>query len=285
MHRYHSLFATLHAGTPTGLESLRSVPAEVIVDLTAKQSGGTLAAFFVTDDTDCEEGFFPKGTDWVTNQPFCKRFMVGDCDTEGIVLAPLLALMPCADIVKLLSSPPTLPTPYLSHRGLASSDLASFDHQKPASMKALIDLVTDVVFQGPTEAVIAAAPRHSTFVYRFDRPNSWPGNPFTGMAHHTIDLLYLAAVPVRFPTSEAEKDRDLSQLMMKHWTDFAVGKEPWRATGTERWEMLYDKAGDAREVRGEVVETRNSKMLGDVLGKNADKATRINVALSSGTVL
>lgn len=284
-HRYRSLFAALHTDARPDLESLRALPAEAIVRLTAKQYGGTLAAFFITDDTDCEDSFFPKSTDWVTTRAFCKRLMIGDCAAEGIIMSPIMAQIPPADIVRLLSSPPTLPSTFLAQFGLSISDLINFDHHKQAGMKALTDLQDEIAFHGPIEAVITAAPARSTYVYRFDRPNSWSGGPFTGIAHHTIDLLYLAGVPLRYPTAEAEKDRKLSELMMKHWTDFAVGKEPWRGTGTERWEMLFESNGNTREVRRDPGETRNLKLVGSEVFENADKMLRVNTALSSGTVL
>lgn len=282
--RYNSLFSLLDTDTTKDLYALRSLPAESIVNLTSKQSGGALAAFFITDDTDCQYGFFPPDTDWVTIRPFCKRFMIGDCATEAVVLAPLIAQMPLADIRKLLLGSSKLLSAYLAQFGLSKSQLATFDHHTPAGMKALIDLMTDVGFHGPTQAVIAGSHPDSTFVYRFDRPNSWPASPFAGTAHHTIELLYLASVPLTFPTSEAEIDRKLSKLLMKQWVDFAVGKQPWRPYGDEHWEMIYDVTGNAVSIRKEALQSSGRRMVRGGFGEHTDEISRIKVAFSSGAV-
>jgi carboxylesterase type B len=284
-HRYRSLFATLDKSLSQSVESLRTVPVEAIVELTAKQSGGALAAFFVTDDTDCEDSFFPKSTDWVTPYAFCKRLMIGDCAAESMILGPIMGQIPSKDIVRLLTSSRALPSTFLPQFGLSSSDLGDFDHHTQVGMKALTDFQNEITFHGPIEAVIAAAPGISTYVYRFDRENAWPGSLLAGIAHHTIELLYLAGVPLECPTAEAEKDRELSQLLMKHWTDFATRKEPWRGAGKERWEMLYERNGDAREVKRNPGETRNLKLVGEELSENADTMLRISVGLSGGTIL
>lgn len=284
-HRYRSLFELLPPDGAQSLESLRAVQAEKLVELTFKQYGHALGGCFITDDTDCEDGFFPKNTDWITVQPFCKRLMIGDCATEGMIMAPVMALLPPADAIKVLSSTPTLPSSVLSQFGLSSSKLDKLNHHDQAGMKLLTDLQNELAFHGQIEAVIAAAPADSTYIYRLDRPNSWPGGPFAGIAHHTIDLLYLGGVPLRFPTAEAGKDRKISEAMLTHWTDFAAGKAPWRSAGTERWEMLYGSGGEIGEVKRAPGEARGLKMVGKAYFENADAVHHINTALSSGFVL
>lgn len=284
-HRYRSLFSTLDESSSHGFESLRTVTAEAIVELTAKQSGGGLAALFITDDTNCEDSFFPKSTDWLTPRTFCKRLVIGDCAAEGMILGPIMGKIPTQDIVRLLTNSRAIPSTSLAQFGLSSSDLKDFDRHTQGGMKALTDLQNEIAFQGPIEAVIATTPSNSIFVYRCDRPNTWSGGPLAALAHRTIELLYLAGMPLKYPTAEAEKDRELSQLLMKHWTDFALGKEPWRGAGKERWEMLYEGTGDAREVRRDPGETRNLKLVEEGLFGTADKLARISVALTGGVII
>jgi carboxylesterase type B len=67
------------------------------------------------------------------------------------------------------------------------------------------------------------------YSYHFDR-----GNPFQcpvhGIAHHALDLAYTSG---NFEQGFSDpKDKKLSDTLMKHWIEFANGKEPWASVAT-----------------------------------------------------
>jgi len=280
---YSSLATTLGFPANSDPEALRALPATALIGAMAQLAGPTLPVSFITDDTDYEDGFYPKDTDWATPQPFCKRLIIGDCQVEGIIIAKNLGEIPEADVEILLSDPDSLDPTYLAKFGLG--DLVKGQTIPVPLVHRLVGLATELTFFGPTQEVIEKADSATTYVYRLDRPNGWGPGPFAGVAHHTIDLLYLAGVPKKFPTSDADKDAKLSDAMVGQWVDFVVGKEPWRAAGKENWELVYGADGDVKETRRDEVTSRDFANIGKAIGGNAGKALKINAALSSGKVL
>ncbi len=150
---------------------------------------------------------------------------------------------------------------------------------------ALIDFQTDLAFKGPIEFVKAAANPDSLFIYRFERENKWGPGPFSGHAHHTIDLLYLAGVPLHFPTSEAEVDVEIAMKMIDAWVDFGNGGQPWTSYSQNQSELIIGRDGsfniDTDCVKSEKSNLSNMKK---EISANPAAVVRLNAVLSNGAV-
>ncbi|KAL5346203.1 hypothetical protein ACLOAV_008469 [Pseudogymnoascus australis] len=281
---YNSFSAQLGKTPPASPETLRKIPARDLVNAAVYLAGGNLPIGIITDDSALPEGFFPSNTDFVTPSSWLQRFMIGDCAVEGVIVAPNMLHIPTSEMATFLSGPDAPPKSHLAKFGLADLDTATVDELNPPLIHRLVGLLTELAFFGPSEEVIAASPPASTYVYRFDRPNGWGPGPFGEVAHHTIDLLYIAGVPKTHPTSNAQKDIEVSEKMIRQWIDFVVGKEPWEATGNEGVQLLFGEDGSMKEVGREMVRSRDFENVGGVTGENAWIALRTNIAFCTGVI-
>ncbi|KAJ0019855.1 hypothetical protein NQD34_007424 [Periophthalmus magnuspinnatus] len=96
--------------------------------------------------------------------------------------------------------------------------------------KTVADIETDFLFLVPTQTALKLHAKHSsgarTYSYLFNMKTRIPGFPAWVEAEHAEDLQYLFGKPFSFALAYFPRHRDLSNYMIKYWTNFARTGDP-----------------------------------------------------------
>uniref|UniRef100_A0A8C6S9S3 Carboxylic ester hydrolase n=1 Tax=Neogobius melanostomus TaxID=47308 RepID=A0A8C6S9S3_9GOBI len=96
--------------------------------------------------------------------------------------------------------------------------------------KTVADIETDFLFLVPTQIAVKLHAKHSrgarTFSYLFNMKTRIPGFPRWVEAEHAEDLQYLFGKPFSFAMAYFPRHRDLSEYMIKYWSNFARSGDP-----------------------------------------------------------
>lgn len=180
---------------------------------------------------------------------------------------------------------------HLSASGISAETLHSYGLNDVKSkdfsnvIPALIEFQSDLVFRGPIQAVKGNASPESLFVYRFERENKWSSSLFYGEAHHIIDLLYLAGVPLHYATEEPATDREISKKLIDAWVKFGNGGQPWPPYSQEQVELVIGRDGsftlDTESKKSYNTSFRNMER---EMARNPEALLRLNAIISNGTI-
>ncbi|KAK7899549.1 hypothetical protein WMY93_020402 [Mugilogobius chulae] len=101
----------------------------------------------------------------------------------------------------------------------------------PAKLKkSVADIETDFLFLVPTQIALQLHAKHSsgarTYSYLFNMKTRIPGLPSWVEAEHAEDLQYLFGKPFSFALAYFPRHRDLSEYMIKYWSNFARTGDP-----------------------------------------------------------
>ncbi|XP_077457498.1 bile salt-activated lipase-like [Stigmatopora argus] len=101
----------------------------------------------------------------------------------------------------------------------------------PAAVKKTVaDIETDFLFLVPTQIALRLHANHSsggrTFSYLFNQNTRIPGFPRWVEAEHSEELQYLFGKPFSTPLVYFPRHRDLSQILIAYWTNFAKTGDP-----------------------------------------------------------
>ena len=128
---------------------------------------------------------------------------------------------------------------------IASEALAQYGVKSADAVSAGLDhLVHDMFFAGPARLQMRAHTRVSSpaWLYHFAQVPPTPGGKNFG-AHHAAEIPYVFGAVTPTPdTPWSDADRQVSDLMMSYWTQFAATGDPNRQ-GLPKWPR-FDKAND-----------------------------------------
>lgn len=261
------------------LKELRSVPPAELVDA-AKELYPGLPVSLSLDDSDLAGGFYPSKTKFNSVPKFCKALMIGYCTNEGIIMAQALATLGSERLGK-----------YLKTSGISAETLKSYGLDDVESkdfnslIPALIEFQTDSGFKGPAESVKANASPDSLFSYRLERENKWSSSPFSGEAHHTIDLLYLAGIPLHYETEDPVTDKQISEKMIDAWVTFGNGGQPWSPYSNDQAELIIGRDGSFTTVTESVKSHKASlNNMKKEIERNPEAMVSLNAALCNGAI-
>ena len=148
---------------------------------------------------------------------------------------------------------------------VADEALAHYDATSPESARAALDhLVHDMFFAGPVRAQATTHVKVTSpvWLYHFTRvpPTDWGA---TMGSHHAAEIVYVfgtmtprGATPVTGFTTEGdwtEMDRQLSEIMMSYWVQFAATGNPNR-DGLPAWTEFDALTNQHLTLGGSVVE-------------------------------
>ena len=154
----------------------------------------------------------------------------------------------------------------------------------PTIVPKLIEFHSDLVFNGPTGILKTKVNPLSLYAYRFERENKWRQSPFYGVSHHTIDLLYLAGIPLRYPTEEAETDGKIAVELLHAWIKFAYGEQPWSPYSQDQTELVIGKDGSFTSTKVCGHSSDRMQLMKAEFEKDPVALLNLNAALSNGAV-
>jgi para-nitrobenzyl esterase len=129
---------------------------------------------------------------------------------------------------------------------IAPEALAQYGVKSADAINAGLDhLVHDMFFAGPARLQMRAHTKVSSaaWLYHFAQVPPTPGGKNFG-AHHAAEIPYVFGAVTPTPeTPWSDADRQVSNLMMSYWTQFAATGNPNRE-GLPKWPP-FDKANDA----------------------------------------
>jgi carboxylesterase type B len=250
------------------LRTLREVSADDLV-LSYIALGSPVPAWQATVD-----GYFLKqnvAASTLSSQKYhssLKRILMGDCAAEGLIFAmPLQKQQWTFNRVKVLAVEvlgEERASEVLQTYGISS------DLPEDALLPALVRLLSDAEWSQPMREVAKSFSNGDVFYYHmaegnpFDGPNKGSFHFFsphltsflviliidrTGMAHHTVDLLYIfLTYQEHLPTHLAK----LAETIATQWLRFVNGGEPWKpydqkADGSSTL-MYFGPNGEYKEV-------------------------------------
>lgn len=115
--------------------------------------------------------------------------------------------------------------------------------------KTVADIETDFLFLVPTQIALKLHAKHSsgarTFSYLFNMKTRIPGFPKWVEAEHAEDLQYLFGKPFSFALAYFPRHRDLSEYMIKYWSNFARTGDP--NTGESRVPVAWPRFTTSRQ--------------------------------------
>lgn len=243
----------------SSIEQLREVDQDKLVDLL--QGGGVR----ITDDG----SFLRQG--WKTmefpNGPV--DVMIGDCQFESAIWVETISKWTTAKVVPFIQS--LLP----ASQAKIIMDAYGFngDSSDKEAQSAIFDIVNDIWFAYLTDIAVKGAQKGGSTVYRylFDQKS-----PYTGTAHHAVDLMYLFA---NAPLIDKNGDLQVRDSIQDKWISFANGEKPW---DNERlWAFGPD--GHVGEVNaGELDNRRRTKAWKDLEKINMVDLQKLGLLLSAG---
>lgn len=184
------------------------------------------------------------GRDW------CESAVIGDCEFDGSINMLRLGNRK-AGIAKAFHDSISSSLPSSVSSKLLSAYGISPDLDDDTAFERVLQATGDLHFYVPT--FISAqnlASKMPVYMYRFNEPNTWPGQ-WQGRSTHIHDLVFLLQ---NFNEHLSAEQQKLAEEFAENVIAFANGKEPWQQWKSEDRVAKVLKAGETgvkKDVPGE----------------------------------